>query len=69
MFSILCTLKPGEGGPGITEYSNPKEQLEIRLRALEPVLTPKQLEDYRQIKLKQIDEKLEMSNLIKTPSK
>ena len=53
--SIFATLKRGEGGPGITYYSNAREQLDTRLRAFEAALTPDQLEKYRQMKLEDIE--------------
>jgi len=62
--AILTSLKPGEGGEGITYYPNAREQLETRLRAFEPVLTPQQLQDYRRMKMEGIDEKAQLAEIM-----
>ncbi len=53
--SAFSTLGRGEGGPGITYYSNARDQLDLRLRAFASVLTPEQLDKYRQMKLDDIE--------------
>ena len=65
MSSIFANLKPGFGGPGITEYSNAREQLEIRLRAFESVLTPDQLQTYRRLKVEDIEQHQQIPRIIK----
>ncbi len=65
MSAVFATLKPGEGGPGITEYSNAREQLETRLRAFEPVLNAEQLQKYRQLKLEDIEQHEDIPKLVK----
>jgi RNA polymerase sigma factor (sigma-70 family) len=63
--TILLSLKPGEGGPGITYYSNAREQLEIRLRAFESVLNPDQLRKYRQMKMEDIEQHIQIPKIFK----
>jgi small-conductance mechanosensitive channel len=46
--SVLFSLKPGEGGKNIPYYDNAQEQIEMRMRALESILSPEQLQGYRQ---------------------
>lgn len=59
---ILTGLKTGAGGPGVaTDYATGKKQLELRCQALATVLSPKQLDDYRQLKLKSL-EQIEQQN-------
>ncbi|MDB6028896.1 MAG: hypothetical protein JWM68_5119 [Verrucomicrobiales bacterium] len=53
---ILSGLPPGRGGPGNAADTNAKEQLELRLQALKPVLTPAQLQTYRQNKLQDLEQ-------------
>src|SRR6185295_13343142 len=65
MFSIFAGLKRGSGGPGMTEYSNAREQLEIRLRAFETVLTPEQLHNYRRLKMEDIEQQEQIPKIIK----
>ena len=65
MAAIFATLKPGEGGPGITEYSNARDQLETRLRAFEAVLTAPQLQKYRRFKLEDIERHEDIPKLVK----
>ena len=65
MSSIFANLKPGSGGPGITEYSNAREQLEIRLRAFASALTPEQLQDYRRLKMEDIEQHEQIPRIIK----
>jgi RNA polymerase sigma factor (sigma-70 family) len=65
MSDVFTTLKPGEGGPGITEYSNSREQLEARLLAFEPILNPQQLQQYRQLKLDDIQQHEDIPKLVK----
>ncbi len=55
--AAFSTLARGEGGPGITYYSNARDQLELRVRAFESVLTPDQLQKYRQLKLEDIEQR------------
>jgi len=54
--SVLFNLKPGEGGKNIPYYGNAEEQIEMRMRALESVLSPEQLQGYRQKLLADTDE-------------
>jgi hypothetical protein len=61
---ILSDLKRGEGGQGITYYPNPRDQLEMRLRAFEPVLTPQQLQEYRRMKMEGIEEKAQLAEIV-----
>jgi RNA polymerase sigma factor (sigma-70 family) len=65
MSSIFANLKPGSGGPGITEYSNAREQLEIRLRAFASALTPEQLQNYRRLKMEDIEQHEQIPRIIK----
>jgi len=46
--SVLFSLKPGEGGKNIPYYDDAQEQIEMRMRALESILSPEQLQGYRQ---------------------
>jgi hypothetical protein len=46
--SVLFNLKPGEGGKNIPYYDNAEEQIEMRMHALESVLSAEQLQGYRQ---------------------
>ena len=54
--TILAGLQPGEGGPGFTSYTNAPQQLETRLNAFAPVLTPDQLATYRQLKVTDMEQ-------------
>jgi hypothetical protein len=45
--SVLFSLKPGEGGKNIPYYDDAQEQIEMRMRALESILSPEQLQGYR----------------------
>jgi hypothetical protein len=54
--SVLFSLKPGEGGKNIPYYDNAQEQIEMRMRALESILSPEQLQGYRQKLLADTDE-------------
>ncbi len=64
MSAVFATLKAGEGGPGITHCSNASDQLQTRLRAFEPVLTPEQLKNYRQIKPDDIEQHEDSAKLV-----
>lgn len=46
--AVLYSLKPGEGGINIPYYANAQEQIEMRMRALESVLSADQIQWYRQ---------------------
>ena len=63
--SILYNLKPGEGGENIPRFSNAQEQLDIRMRALEGVLSPEQAQVYRQKILDDIEEHNEIAQITK----
>jgi RNA polymerase sigma factor (sigma-70 family) len=57
VISILAGLPAGQGGSGYaTDATSTKAQLEIRLQALATILTPDQLQAYRQKKLAAIEE-------------
>jgi RNA polymerase sigma factor (sigma-70 family) len=62
--AILSSLKRGEGGAGITYYANVRDQLEMRLRAFEPILTPEQLQEYRKMKTEGIEEKAQFAEIV-----
>ena len=61
----FATLKRGEGGPGITEFSNARDQLETRLRTFESILNAEQLQKYRQLKLADIEQHEDIPKLVK----
>ena len=63
--SILYNLKPGEGGENIPRFSNAQEQLDVRMRALEGVLSPEQAQVYRQKILDDIEEHNEIAQITK----
>jgi hypothetical protein len=67
--SILYNLKPGEGGENIPRFSNAQEQLDIRMRALEGVLSPEQAQVYRQKILDDIEEHNEIAQITKALKK
>ena len=62
--AAFSTLARGEGGPGITYYSNARDQLEMRVRAFESVLTADQLQKYRQMKLEDIEQREAIRKLV-----
>jgi RNA polymerase sigma factor (sigma-70 family) len=56
VLTAFASLKPGNGGPGFTAYANAPQQLETRLNAFAPILTPDQLAAYRQQKLADMEQ-------------
>jgi RNA polymerase sigma factor (sigma-70 family) len=63
--SILAELPAGQGGPGNALDADAKDQLETRLRALDPVLTPEQLQAYREATLREIELSAQAASIFK----
>jgi hypothetical protein len=67
--SVLFSLKPGEGGKNIPYFDNAEEQIEMRMRALESVLSPEQLQGYRQKLLADTEEHNSIATVTKALNK
>lgn len=67
--SVLFSLKPGEGGKNIPYYDNAQEQIEMRMRALESILSPEQLQGYRQKLLADTEEHNSIATVTKALNK
>jgi hypothetical protein len=67
--SVLAGLPPTQGGLGNATAPNAKEQLDLRLQALAPLLTPEQLEAYKQSKLAEIQQAASSLQMFKSFSK
>lgn len=65
MASVLYSLKPGLGGKNIPGYSNAEEQLDMRIRALQSVLSAEQLQGYRQKLEDDIEEHRQIATIVK----
>jgi len=63
--SVLFSLQPGEGGKNIPYYDNAEEQIEMRMHALESVLSPEQLQGYRQKLLVDTEEHISIATVSK----
>jgi hypothetical protein len=67
--SVLFNLKPGEGGKNIPYYDNAQEQIEMRMRALESILSPEQLQGYREKLLADTEEHNSIATVTKALNK
>lgn len=67
--TILYNLKPGAGGENIPYYADARDQIEMRMQALQGVLTPEQIEVYRQKLLADTEEHIEMARAVKALQK